>query len=265
MFRGPDGPPPSSIIIETGWEENPWLSEESKAQIVDLFAKNPGKARHIYGGGYVEEIEGAYYANELAACRKAGRIGYLVPDRAFPLRTYWDLGNSDWTVIIVCQFVGDRIIVLDYLAGQNQPPSYYMAWLRENEYDHALCFLPHDGAHVHAENPISMSYEAQLKAAGFKAKVIPNQGKGAARQRIDVTKELFARIWFQEDTTRPLIKALGAYHEKLHEKTKIGLGPEHDWASHPADAFGLMGIDYKPPRSTVGRATHAASSARILG
>lgn len=27
---------------------------------------------------------------------------------------------------------------------------------------------------------------------------------------------------------------------------------EHDWASHGADAFGLMAVAYEPPRSTVG-------------
>ena len=26
---------------------------------------------------------------------------------------------------------------------------------------------------------------------------------------------------------------------------------EHDWASHGADAFGLMAVAYEPPRSTV--------------
>jgi phage terminase large subunit len=27
----------------------------------------------------------------------------------------------------------------------------------------------------------------------------------------------------------------------------IGLGPEHDWASHGADAFGLMAVAYEDP------------------
>jgi phage terminase large subunit len=26
------------------------------------------------------------------------------------------------------------------------------------------------------------------------------------------------------------------------ERRDIGLGPEHDWSSHAADAFGLMGV-----------------------
>jgi phage terminase large subunit len=35
---------------------------------------------------------------------------------------------------------------------------------------------------------------------------------------------------------------LGWYHEKRDEKRGIGLGPEHDFASHGADAFGLLAV-----------------------
>ena len=27
----------------------------------------------------------------------------------------------------------------------------------------------------------------------------------------------------------------------------MGLGPEHDWSSHSADAFGMMAVDYQDP------------------
>jgi phage terminase large subunit len=38
------------------------------------------------------------------------------------------------------------------------------------------------------------------------------------------------------------LEALAAYHEKQDDKRDIGLGPEHDWSSHGADAFGLMAV-----------------------
>jgi hypothetical protein len=31
------------------------------------------------------------------------------------------------------------------------------------------------------------------------------------------------------------------------ENRDIGLGPEHDWSSHAADAFGLMAVAYEEP------------------
>ncbi len=96
-----------------------------------------------------------------------------------------------------------------------------------------------------------MSYEAQAKSAGFKARVVRNQGPGAAMQRVDASRRNFARCWMDEDKTRAGVKALGYYHEKIHEERNVGLGPEHDWSSHAADAFGLMHIDYAPPTGAI--------------
>ena len=72
--------------------------------------------------------------------------------------------------------------------------------------------------------------------------VVPNQGAGAAMQRIDAVRRLFPSILFNEETTKGGRDALGWYHEKRDEVRGIGLGPEHDWSSHGADAFGLMAI-----------------------
>jgi phage terminase large subunit len=43
------------------------------------------------------------------------------------------------------------------------------------------------------------------------------------------------------------LEALGWYHEKKDEIRGIGLGPDHDWSSHGADAFGLMCVAYEDP------------------
>jgi phage terminase large subunit len=41
---------------------------------------------------------------------------------------------------------------------------------------------------------------------------------------------------------------LGWYHERKSEDVRdVGLGPEHDWASHGSDAFGLMCVAYEMP------------------
>lgn len=67
--------------------------------------------------------------------------------------------------------------------------------------------------------------------------------------RIEKTRELFPRIRFHAETTEAGRAALGWYHEKRDQERGIGLGPEHDWASHGADAFGLGSIVYEPPKA----------------
>jgi hypothetical protein len=65
---------------------------------------------------------------------------------------------------------------------------------------------------------------------------------------------------------------LGYYHERKDETRNIGLGPEHDWSSHAADAFGLMAVHYEAPverqdgndeRRPVGRMDGSMSELRI--
>lgn len=251
MFRGAS-PPPRSIVRRVGWQDNPWFPSDLREQMEALYASDPDKAEHIYGGEYVKAVEGAYYAKALRLAREQQRFVTLAVDGNFGVRAYWDLGHTDATAVWVVQFVGERINVLDYCEGLGQPPGYYMNWLRAQGHEGCVCVLPHDGAAVHPDNPVAMSYESQLKSAGFHPRVIRNQGKGAAIQRKDAVLRVFPRIWFDEDRTREGVRALGHYHEKRSEDERnVGMGPEHDWSSHGADAFGLMAIDYVPPQGFI--------------
>ena len=58
----------------------------------------------------------------------------------------------------------------------------------------------------------------------------------------DAVRQVFPQVRFNEDTTKGGREALGFYHEKRDEARMMGLGPEHDWSSHGADAFGLMAV-----------------------
>jgi phage terminase large subunit len=64
-------------------------------------------------------------------------------------------------------------------------------------------------------------------------------GLDPARENIEAARRHFPSFWFNEATTTAGLEALGFYHEKKDDKRDIGLGPEHDWSSHSADAFGL--------------------------
>jgi phage terminase large subunit len=52
-------------------------------------------------------------------------------------------------------------------------------------------------------------------------------------------------MWFDADGCESGLEALGWYHEKRDLERDIGLGPEHDWASHGADSAGLMAIVFE--------------------
>ena len=65
--------------------------------------------------------------------------------------------------------------------------------------------------------------------------------------RIEAARRNFSKVWFNEATTEAGRDALGYYHERKDERRDIGLGPEHDWSSHAADAFGLIAVCYEEP------------------
>ena len=249
MLRGPSLPT-DARVVRANWADNPWFPSTLEQERLDCLKNDPDQYDHIWEGGYATVLSGAYYAKALAEAKAQGRIGKVAADPLMTIRAVWDIGGTgakaDACAIWICQFVGREIRVLDYYEAVGQPLAAHVAWLRSNKYDKALCILPHDGASH--DKVYDVSYESALGDAGFDTEVIPNQGKGAATQRIEAARRLFPSIWFHAAKTSAGTDALGWYHEKKDDARNIGLGPEHDWSSHGADAFGLMCVAYEIPR-----------------
>lgn len=248
LLRG-DAPPTNSAVVRANWSDNPWLPSVLEQERLDCLNNDPDQYDHIWEGGYATIVEGAYYAKPIAEARAGGRICNVPADPLMATRAIWDIGGTgakaDACAIWICQWIGREIRWLDYYEAQGQPLSAHINWLRSNGYGQAECILPHDGRtndRVH-----DVSFESVLKEAGFPVKVIANQGKGAATLRVEAARRLFPAMWFNEAKVQPGLEALGWYHEKRDEARGIGLGPEHDWASHCADAFGLGAVAYEAP------------------
>lgn len=251
MLRGAENPT-GSVVVEANWRDNPWFTDELEQERQDFLRMQPDQYDHIWEGGYLTVAAGAYFAKELAEAKAKGRIGRVSPDPLMTYRAFADIGGTgakaDNFVFWIAQFIGREIRVLDHYEVQGQPASAHLAWLRERKYTPGNCqiWLPHDGEQ--GDKVHDTSYEGFFRTAGYDVSVIPNQGRGAAKMRIEAARRLFPSIWFDETATDGGRAALGWYHEKKDEARQIGLGPEHDWASHSADAFGLMCVAYEAPQ-----------------
>jgi phage terminase large subunit len=249
LFRS-GAPPSDARCVKTSWRNNPWWNRTLERERLDFLNQQPDQYDHIWEGEYARILTGAYYAAALTALRGEGRLTRLAPDPLMSFKAFWDIGGTgakaDHTVIWIAQFIGREIRVLDYYEAQGQPLDTHINWLRDNGYGNALMVLPHDGA-AH-DKVFSVSYETALQHAGFDVQVVPNQGRAAAINRIEVTRRLFPRIWIDEPKCTAGVDALGSYHAKHDMNRMIDLGPEHDWASHAADAFGMMCVTYDEPR-----------------
>ena len=245
MLRGVETPT-GAVVVQANWRDNPFFTKRLEQERLDCLRMQPDQYGHIWEGEYITLAEGAYFARCLTEAKAQGRIGRVAADPLMTLRAYWDIGGTgakaDACAIWIAQFVGQEIRVLDYYEAVGQPLATHVAWLRSNGYEKALCVLPHDGATN--DKVYSVSYESALRQADFDVRVVPNMGAGAANARIEAMRRAFPAMWFNATTTEPGRDALGWYHEKRDEARGIGLGPAHDWASHAADAAGLMAVDY---------------------
>ena len=242
--------PPGAIVVNANWRDNPWfpavLEEERKLDL-SLY---PDRYDHIWEGDYVRAFEGSYFAQMLIEARAQGRIGNVAADPLLPLRAFIDIGGSgafaDAFTIWIVQWAGSEIRVLDYYESVGQVLAFHVSWLRARGYAQAILYLPHDG--VNENNITGKRYEDHLREAGFSVEPpVKNQGRGAAMMRVEALRRLGPQIWWNEATTEPGRDALGFYHERKDDVRNVGLGPEHDWSSHAADALGLMAICYQEP------------------
>jgi phage terminase large subunit len=241
--------PSEAIVVRTSWRDNPWFPavlEEERMLDLTLY---PERYDHIWEGEYAKAFEGAYFSKGLSEAKTERRIGRVSADPLLPLRAFFDIGGSgaqaDAMAIWIVQWAGQEIRILDYIEGVGQVLAYYVAEMRRRGYQNALCVLPHDG--VNANNITGKRFEDHLRDAEFQVEVVKNQGKGAAAMRIEAVRRILPKCWFNEAATEAGRDALGYYHERKDENRNVGLGPEHDWSSHGADAFGLMAVAYEEP------------------
>ena len=162
-------------------------------------------------------------------------------DESALVHTTWDLGAPQNTCVIYFQRVGLTYRIIDCDSGLDLKTGERVAHMMAKGYNYGHHFLPHDGDNKHADN---MSFADKLTEAGLmNVKTLPRGPHGADEKRIRMMTDMFNQLWFHDSLAGEggLIEALSAYHRK---ESRLGGYIEnkiaHDWASHPADAFGYI-------------------------
>lgn len=250
MLRG-SNMPTNAKVVKANWYDNPWFPKVLEQERLDCLNNTPERYDHIWEGGYATVLDGAYYAKHLVEAQLEGRIAFFAADPLMKYYACFDIGGtsrrSDATAIWIVQYIGEEVRVLNYYESVGQPFETHVNWLRDNGYENATCVLPHDG--VKHDMVHSITPEGFMRKAGFNVEIIPNQGKGAALLRVEAVRQMFTHCRFNKETTEGGREALGWYHEKRDEVRGIGLGADHDWSSHAADAFGMVAL-YRPRVTT---------------
>ena len=233
-------------VVELNWKDNDKFPAKLERDRLRDMEERPDQYNHVWEGDYLTALANAYFSKELLKARQERRIGHVAEDNLLPFKAFVDIGGtgakSDAFSMWIGQFVGREIRMLNYYEVVGQPISAHIQWLVTNGYikERTHIYLPHDG--TSHDRVFDVTYDSEFRRAGFTTTTVPNQGSGAATKRIEALRKVFPSLVFNEAKTQPGIDALGWYHEKWDSIRNIGLGPDHDWASHCADAAGLMAI-----------------------
>lgn len=191
--------------------------------------------------------EGCFFAEQLAAARKEGRI-LRIPQVAAPVNTFWDIGHSgrsDATGIWFHQRVGMENRFLRYVEWDSgETLSAYVRYLQSTGYVFGKHYLPHDAEHqrLGTDPDKNRSIRDMLEELlpGQKFETVPRVTD--IHTGIQAVRNIFPSCYFDEEGCKEGLKKLGGYRKEWDEKHGVWKGtPRHDENSHGADAFRQFG------------------------
>lgn len=172
--------------------------------------------------------DGTYYAAQLAAARKSGRISKIPHVDGIPVNTFWDIGGGDGTGIWLHQQVGQMHNFIKYIQGWDEPYSYYIKQMQALGYVWGKHFLPHDAGHKRQQGdtmaaPIDMLRKLSI---GGEFVIVPRVAE--VIHGIQLMRSVFNQCSFDEDGTKEGLDHVAAYKKKWNARAGC-------WSDTPSD------------------------------
>lgn len=188
---------------------------------------------------FAAALTGAYYGKEMEKLERTGKIMSVPYDPILPVTTAWDLGIDDSMVIWFVQQYGREIRVIDYIENSGTGLDWYVGELKARGYNYHEHLLPHD---VQVRELTSgRSRLESLKKMGLRN--IRTVAKIPVVDGINAVRLVLPKCVFDKDACLRGVDALKNYERKWDSKNKIfQQTPNHNWASHGADAFRTLAV-----------------------
>lgn len=193
-------------------------------------------------------IHGSYYGKIIQRLEFDNRIRNVPWEPKLPVHTAWDLGVGDSTAIWFFQQYAFEVRIIDYYENSGEGLPHYIKLMREKEYVYGMHYAPHD-IEVREFTSGKSRYET-ARTLGVKFQVGKNL---PVDEGIEAVRSLLPACYFDGKNTEIGLEGLKHYHKEWDEDKRVFRDkPEHDWASHPADAFRTLaqGISLKAKLKT---------------
>jgi hypothetical protein len=221
----------ASIGIALDHAQKAWYVKKAEQQGDDIkreFPSTPDEA-------FETSIQGAYFATQMTAMRKQGRI-CRIPVLDAPVYTTWDLGINDSMVIIFWQDVGMERRAIDYYENSGEGFGHYARILNERGYNYSRHYMPHDAEQRSltdkAETRRYYAEQAGISPVEVLKRIQIDQ------DGIEASRKFFPNVYIDEARCEYLIKCLDNYRKAWDDKRGIFRDrAEHDEFSHGYKAF----------------------------
>ena len=235
------------LIKKVSWRDNPYFPEVLDLERRDMLRRDPEAYAHIWEGEPDTRYSGGVYAVQMDRLIKMGRVVPNLYDPMLPVNTAWDLGYDDATAIWFWQQVGSaEIRLIDYYEANHEDVEHYCNLLRSKPYasTYGRHYVPHDAANKLLAAG-GRSIVQQAYALGVKMHVV---GATSQQNGIEAARMTLEKCWFDEVNTKFGRKCLMSYHfDYDDDKQMFKNTPTHDWSSHGADAFEIIGQVWRNP------------------
>lgn len=231
-------------VDETGLFTQEQIDRELKEMIAE-HGEGVGKAlfRQEYYCSFESAVLGAVYGEWIERAEAANRITEVAYDPELPVETAWDLGYDDATSIWFFQRTYGELRVIDCYENSQADIEHYCDILNRKPYKYKESghFVPHDAANKLLAAG-GRSIVQQAHALGIKMRVVAATSQ---QNSIAAARKVMEIAWFDKDKCKAGINALRQYHYDYDDQNKIfKVKPKHDWSSHYADAFEIIGQVY---------------------
>lgn len=230
-------PPEGAVVLKLTYADNEWFPAVLEQERLALKARDPEAYDNVWEGNCRSAVEGAIYAKEIRAAIEGRRIRPVPHDPLLKTHAIWDLGWNDAMTVIMAQRSSSEIRVIDYLEDSHRTYDSYVTEIEAKPYRWGKDFLPHDGKAKNAQT--GMSPIEVLGKLGRDVQEIPNIG---VEEGIKAARQVFPRVYFDEDKTGRLVHCLKRYRRAINQTTNEAGAPLHDEFSHGADAFRYLAV-----------------------
>ncbi len=226
----------------------PDIVEGQRREYHSLYGDEAGDAliEQEYYCSFAAAILGSFFGKQMNAAEREGRIADVPIDPSLgPVHTAWDIGTDDPTAIW-CHQTGPGVLnLVDYYESSGHGVDHYCKWLDERGY-HGTDWVPHDARMREWGAPGARTRIETLFKLGRKPVLVPAHklmdGINAGRKTIPLAR-------FDKLRCAKGLECLREYRAEWDDTTRtFRKTPNHNWASHGADAWRYLSVAWQYPR-----------------